>query len=331
MKRKVIAMMMGLTLALAVTACGGSDTEADTADTAVEETVDDAEETDDAEVVEDTAADEEATEEATDDQGPLYSIEAAVAPDVAGTTWHFAGAMLDGEELDAETATGVLDQNYGGGSVSGAAFDELYGYDSLTLDEMYAAFSTVWDPSEEEPPLELVGFDTCLMATVDMVYTFSDLAHYLVASEETEPANGWYYSQWGGGLADDPSMDGEEPGRVICDAHYAGCEEVGTQDSTTLSLTDLTKVGPLLAAYDTFGSETLAAACEDPGFFSQFGRAAAKSGNYGGNTREQGYTNMVDLGDMARQSSDMLSSAQEQHLNISMPIYECRLGKWCLL
>ena len=43
MKRKVIAMMMGLTLALAVTACGGSDTEADTADTAVEEAVDDAE------------------------------------------------------------------------------------------------------------------------------------------------------------------------------------------------------------------------------------------------------------------------------------------------
>ncbi len=25
-------------------------------------------------------------------------------PDVAGTTWHFVGAMLDGEELDAETS-----------------------------------------------------------------------------------------------------------------------------------------------------------------------------------------------------------------------------------
>ena len=113
---------------------------------------------------------------------------------------------------------------------------------------MYTAFASVWEPSEEEQPLELVGFDTCLMATVDVAYTFSDLAHYLVASEETEPANGWYYSQWVGALADDPSMDGEELGRVICDAYYAGCEEVGTQDNTTLSLTDLTKVGPLLTA-----------------------------------------------------------------------------------
>ena len=207
--------------------------------------------------------------------------------------------------------TAVVFWNHGGGSVSGASFDELYGFDSLTLDEMYTAFASVWEPSEEEQPLELVGFDTCLMATVDVAYTFSDLAHYLVASEETEPANGWYYSQWVGALADDPSMDGEELGRVICDAYYAGCEEVGTQDNTTLSLTDLTKVGPLLTAYDTFGSEALAAACEDPGFFSQFGRVAAKSENYGGNTREQGYTNMVDLGHMARQSSDMLGSAKD--------------------
>ncbi len=113
MKRKVIAMMMGLTLALAVTACGGSDTDADTADTAVEETVDDTEEADDAEVVEE-AAEEDASEEDTEDLGPLYTIEAVEAPELAGTTWHFTGAMLDGEELDSETATGVLEQNYGG-------------------------------------------------------------------------------------------------------------------------------------------------------------------------------------------------------------------------
>ena len=207
--------------------------------------------------------------------------------------------------------TAVVFWNHGGGSVTGAAFDEIYGYDSLTLDEMYQAFSSVWNPSMEKQPLELIGFDTCLMATVDVAYTFADLAHYLVASEETEPANGWYYSQWVGTLAQNPSMNGEELGKVICDAYYAGCEEVGTQDNTTLSLTDLTKVQTLLDAYDTFGAEALAAACTDPGFFSQFGRVAARSENYGGNTKEQGYTNMVDLGHMARQSVGMLGSAQE--------------------
>ncbi len=219
--------------------------------------------------------------------------------------------------------TAVVFWNHGGGSVSGAAFDEIYDYDSLTLDEMYEAFSDVWTPDEDEPPLELVGFDTCLMATVDVANTFTDLAHYLVASEETEPANGWYYSQWVGALAADPTMNGETLGRAICDAYYAGCEAVGTEDNATLSLTDLSKAGPLLEAYETFGAEALSAACTDPGFFSQFGRVAAQSENYGGNTKEQGYTNMVDLGHMARQSSGLLGSAQ----NVLDALDDCVLYK----
>ena len=205
--------------------------------------------------------------------------------------------------------TAVLFWNHGGGSVSGAAFDERYGYDSLTLDEMQTAFGRVWDADENNPPLELVGFDTCLMATVDVAGTFAGTARYLVASEEVEPANGWDYTGWLGALAADPAMDGAALGEVICDAYYAGCQAVGTHSNATLSLTDLTRTGPLLEAYEAFGAEALAAACEDPGFFSRFARIAAQSENYGGNTREQGYTNMVDLGHMARQSTGLLQTA----------------------
>ena len=205
--------------------------------------------------------------------------------------------------------TAVLFWNHGGGSVSGAAFDERYGYDSLTMDEMQTAFGRVWEADENNPPLELVGFDTCLMATVDVAGTFAGTARYLVASEEVEPANGWDYTGWLGALAADPAMDGAALGEVICDAYYAGCQAVGTHSNATLSLTDLTRTGPLLEAYEAFGAEALAAACEDPGFFSRFARVAAQSENYGGNTREQGYTNMVDLGHMARQSTGLLQTA----------------------
>lgn len=104
-------------------------------------------------------------------------------------------------------------------------------------------------------------------------------------------------------------MDGAALGRIICDTYYAGCEAVGTQNKATLSLTDLTRCGPLLEAYEAFGAEALAEACEDPSFFSRFARIAAQSENYGGNTREQGYTNMVDLGHMARRSTGLLQTA----------------------
>ena len=207
--------------------------------------------------------------------------------------------------------TAVVFWNHGGGSVAGAAFDEVYGYDALTLSEMYAAFSAVWEPDTEDQPLELVGFDTCLMATVDTAYTFCDLSRYLVASEETEPANGWYYSRWLQALADDPSMDGAALGRVICDAYYEGCEDVGTEENATLSVTDLSRLAPLLDAYEAFGAQALAAAAEDPGFLSRFRREADLSENYGGNTREQGYTNMVDMGAIARRTVGELTAAQD--------------------
>ena len=213
--------------------------------------------------------------------------------------------------------------NHGGGSVSGAAFDELYGLDSLDLAEMYQAFDAVWPADAENPALELVGFDTCLMATVDVASVFRNFAGYLVGSEEVEPGNGWYYTGWLGALAADTAMDGAALGRAICDSYYEGCEAVGTEGQITLSVTDLSKVGGLLDAYESFGEEAFAAAVQDPGFFAQLGRAAAQSENYGGNTKEQGYTNMVDLGHLARQTAWMLPSAQ----SVSDALEECVVYK----
>ena len=209
--------------------------------------------------------------------------------------------------------------NHGGGSVSGAAFDELYGCDSLDLDEMYQAFDAVWPADAANPALELVGFDTCLMATVDVAAVFQNFSKYLVASEEVEPANGWLYSGWLSELAANPDMEGDDLGIVICNTYYEGCEAVGTQDQTTLSVTDLTKLTSLLEAYESFGQEAFVAASQNPGFFAELGRAASQSENYGGNTKEQGYTNMVDLGHLARQTAWMLPSAQ----SVSDALAEC--------
>ena len=213
--------------------------------------------------------------------------------------------------------------NHGGGSVSGAAFDELHGFDSLDLAEMYAAFDAVWPANVDAPALELVGFDTCLMATIDVAAAFQPFARYLVASQEVEPGNGWLYSGWMNELAANPAMEGDDLGIAICSTYYAGCEAVGTHEQTTLSVTDLTRLTPLLEAYESFGEEAFVSAAKDPGFFALLGRAAAESENYGGNTKEQGYTNMVDLGHLARQTAWMLPSAQ----SVSDALEECVIFK----
>ncbi len=211
-----------------------------------------------------------------------------------------------GKENYPAKRTAVVFWNHGGGSVSGAAFDELYGMDSLSLAEMYQAFSETFGEIPQNPPVDIIGFDTCLMATVDTAYTFSDIGKYLVASQEIEPGNGWLYSGWLGALAQTPNMEPLELSKNICDSYVQGCEEVGTEDIITLSVTDLSKVGNLIAAYHDFGKEALATAVENPAFFAHFSQIANNVENYGGNTREQGYTNMTDLGSLALKSSGLL-------------------------
>ena len=201
----------------------------------------------------------------------------------------------------------VLFWNHGGGSVAGVEFDQLFDNDSLTLTEIRQAFESTFTPSVENPPFEVMGLDTCLMATVDTAATFSGIGKYMVASQETEPGNGWYYSGFVGALAENPAMDGAELGQIICDTYVQGCELVGTQDAITLSVTDLSKMDNLLTAYDSIGKEALAYACADPTFFAELGRSAIKAENYGGNTAEEGYTNMVDLGDLVRNSQNLLA------------------------
>lgn len=213
------------------------------------------------------------------------------------------------EENYPAERTGVILWNHGGGTVGGVCCDERYGMNRLTLDELDSAFSAVYPPESGEPPLEFIGFDACLMATVDVAALFQDTAHYMIASEEVEPGLGWNYTGLVRALAEEPEMDGEALGRAVCDSFYAACEAEGLERDVTLSVSDLTRLTPLLTAYGELGGEVLTAAVRDSGFFVELSRMARSCENYGYNSEMLGYSNMVDLGDLARKSEGELPSA----------------------
>ena len=102
--------------------------------------------------------------------------------------------------------TMVLFWNHGGGSVNGAAFDVNYSFDSLDINEFRQAFEQVCTPDSENQPFDIIGFDACLMATIDVAGVFRDVGKYLVASEELEPGNGWYYTGLFEALAEEPQL-----------------------------------------------------------------------------------------------------------------------------
>ena len=81
----------------------------------------------------------------------------------------------------------VVFWNHGGGSISGVIFDENFGYDSLSLAELETAFEAVTPANVYNPPFEIIGFDACLMATIETANAMSGYARFMVASEEVEP------------------------------------------------------------------------------------------------------------------------------------------------
>jgi len=78
------------------------------------------------------------------------------------------------------------------GSGFTTAQDEESG-DYLTLDEIVQAIKQSDLPNGK---VDVLGFDACLMATLDTVYTLKDVADYIVASPELEPEDGWDYTKW---------------------------------------------------------------------------------------------------------------------------------------
>lgn len=189
--------------------------------------------------------------------------------------------------------------DHGGGSIGGLANDENFDFDSLSLKEIRTAFSNVHTASTEHPPFEIVGFDACLMATLDTAGTVSGFARYMVASQDVEPANGWQYSGWLGALAADTTMTGVTLGKSMCDTYLQGCRDVRTEGNATLSLVDLARIPFLSLAYNALGLEAVTAAMKDDGFYASYGRLAKASENYM-NSRSEGFTNMVDLGSLVQ-------------------------------
>ena len=127
--------------------------------------------------------------------------------------------------------------DHGGGSVSGYGYDEKFAssgsMDLAGLDAALKAGGVKFD---------FIGFDACLMATVETALTMAFYADYLIASEETEPGVGWYYTDWLTAFGADPSMPTVQIGKNIVDSFVETCAQKCRGQSTTLSVVDLAEL-----------------------------------------------------------------------------------------
>ena len=127
--------------------------------------------------------------------------------------------------------------DHGGGSVSGYGYDEKFASSgSMSLAGLDPALSAAG------VKFDFIGFDACLMATVETALTMSQYADYLIASEETEPGVGWYYTDWLTDFGKDTSKPTIQVGRNIVDSFVDTCAQKCPGQLTTLSVIDLAEL-----------------------------------------------------------------------------------------
>jgi len=146
--------------------------------------------------------------------------------------------------------------DHGGGSISGYGYDEKFARTgSMNLAEINQALK------EADVTFDFIGFDACLMATLETALMLAPYADYMIASEETEPGVGWYYTDWLTALGKNTSMPTIEIGKNIVDDFVDTCAKKCQGQKTTLSVVDLAElemtVPVELAAFSKSASELI--------------------------------------------------------------------------
>ncbi|MDR1664050.1 MAG: hypothetical protein LBR83_03900 [Clostridiales bacterium] len=204
------------------------------------------------------------------------------------------------ENFPAEKYALIL-WDHGGGAIAGYGQDEKFIDGNLLLSDMRRAFESA---GLKENKLEVLGFDSCLMATVEMAVVASDYARYMVASEDLEPGGGWDYG-FLSALNGNPRIGGEALGKIIVDRFT---EFFSGSDDEILSLS-VTELSGARRVMDAMGQ--LMARCSgnlSAGSVASFRTLAGKRSRtktFGEGSPRDNECDMVDAGDMAVKLRDL--------------------------
>jgi hypothetical protein len=200
---------------------------------------------------------------------------------------------------------GLIMWDHGGGSIAGFGHDEKFNDASLSLLDMKKAFE---EADLDETQLEFLGFDACLMATVEMAILASDYAKVLIAAEDLEPGEGWNY-HFLSALNENAEIDGFELGEIIVDTFMEFYEAHGLADEEilTLSVIDTQKASRVMDAMGWLMSRSSVDFNDAEISYPAFRNVAVRRANtktFGEGSPRDNYADMVDIGDMAIQLAD---------------------------
>jgi hypothetical protein len=142
---------------------------------------------------------------------------------------------------------------------------------------------------------DIIGFDACLMASLEVAETLKPYSNYLLASEETEPGHGWDYTALTGAA----SLDAVALSKKILDGYQAIANTPQWDDgaSITLSLIDLTKLASIETALSRLSADYGTPLAVAP-ISSAVGKDRSSVLEFGKNPDPTHAMNLVDAGSL---------------------------------
>ena len=208
---------------------------------------------------------------------------------------------------------GLVLWDHGGGPMVGFGVDQRYKGDTLSLLELRQGMEN--SPFNRGQMLEWIGFDACLMSSVEVAHIAAKHANYMIASQETLPGEGWSY-YFLENIAN-TSLQGPEVAQLIIEQTMAFYDKAEQNDSNrkyllTLSCLDLRQLSSVETAIDSlFAQMDIALSQGSYPVFAQSRDAVKAFGRF--NTADN--FDLIDLKDLADQFYMLYPDECEELIN----------------
>lgn len=146
--------------------------------------------------------------------------------------------------------------NHGSGTNGyGNDSSEAGGGKTMTLPELHQAYQTI--RQQLGHPLDIVVYDACLMASIEVAEVTSAVAPAMAASAELEPGHGLDYDHLLENLGRSPPSQGLDFGRLVKTGYLQHTKDKGTFENSqvTYSVFDLTQLPSLTSTLKQFAIE----------------------------------------------------------------------------
>ena len=145
-----------------------------------------------------------------------------------------------------------------GGNWEGACWDDSSAGDMLDLPELSGAMSSA--SSALGFDMDMIGFDACQMAGVEVYFELYSYTSYFVGSQINEPGMGWNYALTLARLAADPSMSAPVLGQHIAEDYvdsYSVPIPPYASKEVAISVVDAGRIAGLVSDLDDLAMEMM--------------------------------------------------------------------------